>query len=355
MLSLAERGPANVEKPSTLVRGPSSRMPWAWGGLVFAVPLLEANAAGLRDLVTGVTPSSVTSPTYARDRRGNPSVQLGVTSYVEYPHHPIHDSPTTEVTVLVRLRRLGATDGFGGVISNPYAPSTPPNLTWGITADITLNLAVFGSIGIGTTENKSSVTSNLATTEDVTVILRWRSGSGVSIDVYGERGNRQHVSSAGTVSGTLAYNAGQGIRLNASEETASNYNGNYTEALVWSRMLTDTECVLLAVDPFGWCSPRRETVTLASPFPLVAPGPSTLGEVGAVLVTAPADDLERYTEVTIDTPADQTATLNLEVDGVMEQYPVAADDTFTRPVDETTETVTLVEAVSENEPLPPPE
>jgi hypothetical protein len=42
--------------------------------------------------------------------------------------------------------------------------------------------------------------------------------------------------------------------------------GAYSQAMVWSRRLTDTELQALVEDPYGWYSPRRSTVIVAEPY-----------------------------------------------------------------------------------------
>lgn len=329
-------------------------MPWAWTNLVFAVPILDANPDGLRDVVTGVRPSTILNPTWTQDKRGNPSVRLspsGAAGYAEWPHHPLHDTPSTALTVLVRLCRFGTADLTGGVFCNPYGDGVAPNQSWGITASLAgLRRAVYGSVGVGSTEHQSDDTSDLADSEDVTVFLRWSSGNPIVMSVFGKHGNLQHQGATGTPTGTINYATDQGIRLNVREDLTRQYAGNYTQAMVWSRQLPDTECAALALDPFGWCSPRRETITLAGPFPVAGHGPVQIGTSDRVLMEAPADAYGRVTEVTVTTPADQGTTLRLVVDGVEETEVVAADDTYTRPVDVYTETVEEIELQSDPDP-----
>lgn len=110
------------------------------------------------------------------------------------------------------------------------------------------------------------------------------------------------------------------------------------------------ELAWLIADPFGWYSPRRETVVLAGAFPLIGwGGPAEIGTLGAIHMTAPVT-ASKVTEVTLDTSIDQGASLTLTVDGIPESHVVAANDTLTRPVDEATETVTEIGIEADPEP-----
>ena len=63
--------------------------------------------------------------------------------------------------------------------------------------------------------------------------------------------------------------APQPIRINATDNPAiGTYCGSYSQAMVWSRRLTDTELQAIVADPYGWYSPRRSTVIVDSPYAL---------------------------------------------------------------------------------------
>jgi hypothetical protein len=97
----------------------------------------------------------------------------------------------------------------------------------------------------------------------------------------GERGQvYQTLDLGSTVTGSLSYpGTPQPLRLNTSSGPASGtYQAHWSQMLVWSRRLTDTEVQALVSDPYGWYSPRRETVGLSSPYPLFG-GQSFMREV----------------------------------------------------------------------------
>jgi hypothetical protein len=101
------------------------------------------------------------------------------------------------------------------------------------------------------------------------------------MDVFGDRGDlRASLAFGSTVTGTISYAAGQGLFFNAADQDTVNFCASYSQALVWSRYLTDTELQALIADPYGWYSPRRETIGISSPYPLLAGG-SSLQEVSS--------------------------------------------------------------------------
>lgn len=286
MLTLTARSSgAGLDKPLDIVRGASARLPWAWDGLCFAVPFNETDVNGSRDIVNNQAPSVFTGVSWDRDNRGNIVAVLATGDYIDYPDHPRHDLPSKELTVYARLKRLGAGDAWGAIVSNIYSLSSPWT-TWIISdsaaADGTLvgNVAVGGG-GIADTP----ATSAIPTTEYVSTFLRFGKNSPPALDVLGERGNTLS-STVGTTGANLSldYAVGKGIRINGNEATTpATMNANYSQVMVWQRRLTDVEMTSLVSDPFGWYSPRRETVSLNAPFP-VGPGmaaqPMTIGGSG---------------------------------------------------------------------------
>lgn len=274
MLTIVQRGGATREKPPEVARGFSSRLPWAWDGLCFAVPFNDSTRDAARDLVTNTAPSEwVGSPAWTKDDRGNNALLLDTSSYVGYANNPVHNTPSTAVTVYVRLRRAGAPTAPRGIFGKIYEDNVDPWTTWGIQttdADVTQLAASVTVGGVNTYFENSSYTTDTSTW--VSLFLRWTSGTTPVQDVLGERG--QLLSTApygGTKSGTLSYPpTGQPIRLNTIASSGMWYAA-YSQAMVWSRRLTDTELQALVADPYGWYSPRRTTV-LISEYPLIFGG-----------------------------------------------------------------------------------
>lgn len=279
MLTLTARSSgASLDKPLDIVRGPAARLAWAWDGLCFAVPFNETDVNGSRDIVNNQAPSVFTGVTWGRDNRGNTDAILGTGAYIEYPDHPRHDLPSTALTVYARVKRIGAGDGWGAVVSNVYDPAASPWTSWIITDDVSatgaLTASVYfngGSPGLGTIGN----TATIGTAEYVSVFLRWagQTGAGynITLDVLGERGNSLSSIVGDGNEGPIGYAANRGIRINANEGSPpATMNGRYSQVLMWKRRLTAVEMTSLVADPFGWYSPRRESVALAGPYPVIA-------------------------------------------------------------------------------------
>ena len=277
---VARSGGADLEKPAEVMRGQAARLSWAWDRLCFATTFNAQTHAGMRDVVSGVAPSTVAETIWTRDRRGNPVLRFtepGTAPRMEWtPDYPTHRQPTTALTAYVRMQRLGTPDSDGAAFCMPYG-FTDPWETWSIAAPSGAETTLYGEIGIGTTQYLVGNTATIPTTEQVSAFLRWRSGEAPRLDVLGERGNLISGLTGGTVgTGSLAYAAGNGVRLNCHESTSSNYYGYYSQAMVWSRRLTDVEIVALVSDPFGWYAPQRTRLTVAGPFP-VGPGMAAMG------------------------------------------------------------------------------
>jgi len=268
MLTIVQRGGATREKPPEVVRGFSSRLPWAWDGLVFAAPFNDSTRDSARDLVYNVAPSAASGMSWTRDNRGNPAAQLGTTSYVDYPDNPGHNKPSTSITVYARLLRLGATDTAGGIFVKRWGGSVP-YLSWGLQMDDFTTEGVQGFIATSTSTYENLRGGYvLPTNLWVSVFMRWQSGKAPTLYVLGERGEILSAYTHVTTSGTIPYVAGEPIRLNATDVTSDNSNAAYSQAMVWSRVLTDTELQALVADPYGWYSPRRSTVITSSPYAL---------------------------------------------------------------------------------------
>lgn len=273
MLTIVQRGGATREKPPEVVRGQSSRLPWAWDGLCFAVAFNDATRDSARDLVWGAAPSSVSGLVWTRDNRGNPAPFLGDDKWISYPDNPAHNRPSTAVTAYVRLLRSSTRESgtsYSGVFGKRYSSSSPPWNSWQIAGDVN-NTSLIGHIAVGGGGAYQEMESAyvLPTTEWMNAVLRWRSGSAPRFDIIGDRGDvRSAVVFGSTVTGTIVYAAGQTITFNASEVDNVNYIATYSQGMLWSRYLTDAELQALIADPYGWYSPRRETIGISSPYPL---------------------------------------------------------------------------------------
>lgn len=274
MLTLVSRsGLGSTEKPREVVRGPASRMSWAWDGLCFGVPIHEAGLEGLRDIVNNVAPSATLNIVWETDNRGNPvTSQFGGEAWVQYPDHPVHDRPSTEFTAYARFKNKGIGAVEEGIFCNPYVDlHGSPWVTWTLQSSPTNANKLYGQFATGGTPNSVGDTAVIPTTEYVSGFLRWRSGEAPRLDFLGERGNIVSSVTGSVVSGALSYDPGQGIRINATESLFGCMDNYYSQCMLWSRRLSDVEMMSLVADPFGWYSPRRESVIVAAPFP-VGPG-----------------------------------------------------------------------------------
>jgi hypothetical protein len=283
VLTVVQRGGATREKPPEVVRGYASRLPWVWDGLCFAVPFNDSTRDAARDLVANAAPSGTSGLVWTRDNRGNPAALLDASSYVDYPDNPAHNKPSTQITVYVRLRRAGTSDPSGGIFGKKLAAGTASfqYLSWALYESDSLANALQGEVSVGATsliiQSDSVYVTN--TTDWVSVFLRWRTGQALRLDVLGERGEVLGTAIDDvTASGTILYDAGTPIRFNTSDLATQNFYGAYSQGMVWSRVLTDVELRALVADPYGWYSPRRETIGVSSPYPLFG-GQSFMREV----------------------------------------------------------------------------
>jgi hypothetical protein len=293
MLAVTDRAPGYYAKPrfGKLVRGAASRLPWAWDGLVFALPVISADSEGLRELAANLRPVTVTAAGWAHDAQHNTAVVCTPASNttVQWVDQPTHDRPTTAVTVYVRHRFSGTWDNNGGLFTQKYADTDPWDTfiiqTQSPAQGVHAGLAISGGF-----ERTSYGTATPPTSRYVSYFARWRSGEVITLDALSDGGKPEwpQTVSAAAYTGILSYTAGQGIRLCTDEQGTLNVGGDYSQAMVWARRLTNAEITALAADPFGWVSPRRETLVLASPFPVAAgllPGQTSqqfvrLGRVG---------------------------------------------------------------------------
>jgi hypothetical protein len=278
VLTIVQRGGATREKPPEVVRGQASRLPWAWDGLCFAVPFNDATRDSARDLVYNAAPSEwVGTPVWGKDNRGNVAAFGDTSTYFGYAETPVHIRPSTSLTVCVRLRRNGAVVGGNGALAaKVHTVGGVGGIydTWWIgPSDLDAN-KLGGDISINGTEYYwVSNGYSTDTTTWMSVFLRWTSGTEPRLDVLGERGQAYDSTGPGSaISGTLTYNTSiaQPIRINHGDGAGINsaYNAAYSQVLVWSRRLTDTEMQALVADPYGWYSPRRSTIVTSSPYPL---------------------------------------------------------------------------------------
>jgi hypothetical protein len=272
----------NREKPLEFVRGPGARLPWAWDGLCFAVPIHESSVDGLRDVVNNVLPSLITGVAPTRDGRGNLAMDWAAVNQnrIEYPSHPEHSSPSTAITVYVRMKAKNvatASGPPGDLIEYTWSSNTDPWRSWGMltpTTDITKTQGWITTGGAGGYTFLGPC-GPMPTTEYSSMFLRWRSGEAPRLDILGERGNTLFTFiHSSTLTGNISYAAGGRIFINAGVTTFNQIDGIYSQAMVWSRRLSDVEMTALVADPFGWYAPKRETITVAAPFPI---GPGAAG------------------------------------------------------------------------------
>lgn len=278
MLTIVRRGAALREKPPEVVRGMASRLPWAWDGLCFGVPLTDANRDSARDIVANAAPSEwVGSPGWTTDNRGNVAANLGFSTYMGWPNNPQHNQPSTAMTLHLRLRRTAVIPAPRGICGKVYSQGVDPFVTWGLNTSDNNPHQFAGSITVNgalTFIDSATQTYTSDTSTWLSIFLRWRSGIAPFIQIVGENGQfYQTISNGVTVAGTLSYpSASLPIRFNTADDPNSGgtYSAAWSQMLLWSRMLSDSEVQALVSDPYGWYSPRRETIGLSSPYPLVA-------------------------------------------------------------------------------------
>lgn len=286
MLTVTARSRATRQKPTEVVRGPASRLRWAWDGMLFAVPVLSADTEGLRELVGNLTPSSQVGVGWTHDEQHNVALVGDPVSdtRVVWADQPAHDRASTELTCYVRHRFNGNHDDQGGMIGQLIDPLVQPTASYIIKIGGLVNHDMRFLVAIDGTLRSTGFTSGSLTTDRYYHHFgRWRSGEPLTYDCLDDRGLVSlggQVTSPAAHTGTITYAAGNGIRM-ATDEVGRQIGGQYSQVIVWRRRLTDTEIRALATDPFGWYSPRRETVLLAGPFPLIFAGASTVGQVGS--------------------------------------------------------------------------
>jgi hypothetical protein len=274
-----------AEKPVAVFRGQAARLPWAWTGLCFGVAFNESSNEGTRDIVNNISSTTQANLAWTRDSGGNTAADLPNAAYIQYPDNPQHDRPDTEITVCARLRWAGTSDAWGGIVINRISLASPYS-TWALTQRQSFGGQITGQVTVGGTvvsvaNLDATAAPAISTAEFSTVFLRWRSTEAITMDIFGERGQTvAAIVGASTPTGSLTYQTGEAIRINASEDPAANFSGHYSQIMVWNRKLTNTEMVWLVQDPFGWYSPRRETVGIGSPYPLIFGGGEMRGGSG---------------------------------------------------------------------------
>lgn len=280
MLTIVQRGGATHEKPPEVVRGTASRLPWAWDGLCFGVPFNDSTRDAARDLVYNAPPSTASNYSFVKDDRGNVACHLtsttsGTAGYFEYPSNPTQRRPTTAITAYARLRKLGTPDTGGAAFGKFFPPGQAPYVSWTIHDDdvfssggyaAELSLATNGNFQLG-------LNFSVPTTAYYSIFLRWRSGQAITLDLLDERGRLiASATNGSTLTDTVDYDPSTAtpIRVNCGDVLPPGHSfwANYSQCMLWARRLTDTELQALVADPFGWYSPRRETLGVSSPYPL---------------------------------------------------------------------------------------
>jgi hypothetical protein len=355
MLTLVSRTATGVgrEKPADIVRGEAARLSWAWDSLCFGVPFVITSHEGLMDAVTNARGAvkqglNAWDAEWTRDNRGNTAISLprdvsGITGrHVEWADNPTHDRPSTELTAMIRFKWLGGGSDEGGLFEMPHGLAAPW-ATWSMQQWTTTS-GVYGSITInGTNTVMSNTGVALPTTEYVTAVLRWRNGEAPVFDILGERGNSiSRVVHGSTLTGTLTYNTGKGLQVNASEGPDSTCAMNCSQALVWSRKLSDSEVTSLVADPFGWYAPRRESVLFAGPFPILF-GPATVATVAGTSPYSGAsiapvlNSSDVATSYTVTAGSNRAVNYTRTISGVTNTDSVPAGTTQAFPTGATTE------------------
>lgn len=265
--------PGKDQKPDKLTLRDNARLPWAWTGLCFGTAFATASNDGMRDVVNNIAPTTSSSISWTRDTAGNTAANMSNASYIQYPDNAVHDRPSTELTVYVRLKWAGTSDTFGGIMVNRISTSTPWS-TWAINQNSTNGGWIEASTAnAGTYWGITTAGVPLLTTEFSNIFLRWRSGELSTLKILGERGNTRSLVDSGTApTGNLTYQAGESIYVNSSEVSTANFSGHYSQCMVWSRKLTDVEMQALVSDPFGWYSPRETSIGAGSGYPVFASG-----------------------------------------------------------------------------------
>jgi hypothetical protein len=293
MLTVVQRSPASREKPSDVVPGLASRLPWAWHGLCFAVPFVEPNRYVTRDLVSGATPSEWSgSITWNnKDGRANNTAVFASGSYMGFADTPQHCTPSDALTAYVRGRRtyLGATavEGLLAKVHTVGSGTTP--VTWAIQTPVAGHNNYSGSITVGGTNYAWDASgSSVSGAGQLNLFLRWASGEAPKITVLSDRGGPLFEGAYGTaVTGTLSYGSAQPLRINAGDDPATDGTPIHfdLQAMVWSRKLSDAELTALCEDPYGWYAPRRETIGINGPYGLLfGAGDLTYGDVPGGLI-----------------------------------------------------------------------
>lgn len=273
MLTIVQRGGATREKPPEIVRRHASRLPWAWAGLCFAVPFNEPVRDAARDLIFNVAPSGIVGTlTWIRDDRGSSALHLDSGGGIDYPDTAAHNQPQTEITTYVRLRNGGTGQVSAGVFGKEIDTVDPWN-SWLIQHSDSGGSVLAAQLTVNSAYTFWESGYVLPTTKWVSVFLRWRSGGAATLDILDERGQSLSSTNSGvTQTGSITYAAGKPIQININTTGQNRFDAYYSQAMLWSRRLTDTEMQALVADPYGWYSPRRETIGLSSPYPLVFGG-----------------------------------------------------------------------------------
>lgn len=222
---------------------------WVWDGLCIALPVLETNRAGWREVITGSQPSGVFgSVSGQRDARGQAVIRTpgSGADYVDYADKPSYNQPSTALTVFARFK-------YNGVAAFPNALMAKVHTelghcTWQIHSD-DIPGKLIGRVVTSAGSYFTDATGTISSTAFSNIFLRWRAGEQCSMFVFADGGALVTSStSVDAITGTLD-NGTAPLRIFGSD-TAVSIGGDFSVVFGWSRKLTDQECLALCYDPF---------------------------------------------------------------------------------------------------------
>jgi hypothetical protein len=222
---------------------------WVWDGLCIALPVLETNRAGWREVVSGAQPSGVFgSVSGQRDARGQAVIRTPGSGgdYVDYTNRPSYNQPSTALTVFARFKWNGVAAWPNALMAKVHTELG--HCTWQIHSDDVPGQLI-GRIATSAGQYFTDTTGGIGSTAFRNIFLRWRAGEQCSMTVLADGGALVTSStSVDAITGTLD-NGTAPLRIFGSDTTVS-IGGDFSVVLGWSRKLTDQECRALAYDPF---------------------------------------------------------------------------------------------------------